>query len=425
MAKLTTNDISSILSNPTGAATAINNNNALIETALENTLSRDGTSPNQMGADLDMNSFHILNIPYPSTPTEPARYDQIINLATEAGFTAEAVGATGALMDADFAANGLMTRTAAGTYTNRTLGATDSSLTVTNGNGVSGSPTVAISSANQTLLAGAIQGPASTVDNTLVRYDSTTGKLAQSSPATLGDTGILTITQTAPRVSLVDSSTGFENARLDGDSAIGSAKLSIDPGNVGTAALLTLATRGTDRFHLGTGLYAEGVTGTDEGAGTINATGLFQNGERVWQTVMKPADETIQSDTALGADAALVFAMLANTKYAVRARILFTTGATGDFKYRHSGPASPTSVLIKREHIIGAGTAYAGIALDTVYSAGDIAIAGVAGSGWVSFDGIITNGANAGSFEFQWAQNASEAVNTTVHAGSYLEYRIV
>lgn len=58
MAKLTLNDI-------TGGyqtATAYNANNALIEAAFENTLSRDGSTPNQMGADLDMNSNDIANV---------------------------------------------------------------------------------------------------------------------------------------------------------------------------------------------------------------------------------------------------------------------------------------------------------------------------------------------------------------------------
>ena len=57
MAKLTlTNTTSGFLS-----ADAINNNNTAIENAVENTLSRDGTGPNQMGADLDMNGYNILN----------------------------------------------------------------------------------------------------------------------------------------------------------------------------------------------------------------------------------------------------------------------------------------------------------------------------------------------------------------------------
>ena len=55
------------------SAEALTQNFEAIEAALENTLSRDGTSPNQMGADLDMNSNRIINLPAPLSPTEPAR----------------------------------------------------------------------------------------------------------------------------------------------------------------------------------------------------------------------------------------------------------------------------------------------------------------------------------------------------------------
>jgi len=58
MAKLTTVDVASGYA----SVTALNNNFALIETALENTLSRDGSSPNQLGADLDFNGYNLLNI---------------------------------------------------------------------------------------------------------------------------------------------------------------------------------------------------------------------------------------------------------------------------------------------------------------------------------------------------------------------------
>ncbi len=58
MPKLTLTDILS------GYATAdaYNANNALIEAAFENTLSRDGTVPNEMQADIDMDSFAINNL---------------------------------------------------------------------------------------------------------------------------------------------------------------------------------------------------------------------------------------------------------------------------------------------------------------------------------------------------------------------------
>lgn len=62
MAKLTLPDVGNILGNPTSAQSRINSNSTLIETALENTLSRDGTSPNRMGADIDMDHNDILNI---------------------------------------------------------------------------------------------------------------------------------------------------------------------------------------------------------------------------------------------------------------------------------------------------------------------------------------------------------------------------
>jgi hypothetical protein len=68
MAKLTLNDITTGY----GSETRYNANNDLIEAALENTLSRDGTSPNTMGASLDMNSNRILNLPSPVGNAEAA-----------------------------------------------------------------------------------------------------------------------------------------------------------------------------------------------------------------------------------------------------------------------------------------------------------------------------------------------------------------
>lgn len=44
------------------AVGAINTNYTRITTAIENTLSRDGTTPNQMGADIDLNSNDLLNV---------------------------------------------------------------------------------------------------------------------------------------------------------------------------------------------------------------------------------------------------------------------------------------------------------------------------------------------------------------------------
>ncbi len=78
MAKLTLSDISSGFN----LETVYNNNNALIETALENTLSRDGTTPNSMSATLDMNSQRIINLLAGVNSTDAATLGQIQSFLT-------------------------------------------------------------------------------------------------------------------------------------------------------------------------------------------------------------------------------------------------------------------------------------------------------------------------------------------------------
>lgn len=80
MAKLTLSNLSQLSTNEQSAISVINDNTTAIETAIENTLSRDGTSPNTMNADLDMNSNNILNLPYPASDTEPVRLGDIEDL---------------------------------------------------------------------------------------------------------------------------------------------------------------------------------------------------------------------------------------------------------------------------------------------------------------------------------------------------------
>lgn len=95
MAKLILDDLSSLTANEQSSVSTINTNSARIETALENTLSRDGTSPNSMAADLDMNSHRISNLPEPIGDTEPVRLMDtdlvaIADALTEAAASADA-----------------------------------------------------------------------------------------------------------------------------------------------------------------------------------------------------------------------------------------------------------------------------------------------------------------------------------------------
>ena len=82
-----------------GTTTKINANFDAIEQAFDNTLSRDGSSPNAMEADLDMNSNQILNLPDATTDREPLTYGQYIAGGASAvvnGFRKETQTATAA-----------------------------------------------------------------------------------------------------------------------------------------------------------------------------------------------------------------------------------------------------------------------------------------------------------------------------------------
>lgn len=84
MAKLTLTDTSAGYA----LAATLNANNALIEAALENTLSRDGTSPNTMSAALDMNSNLINNLAVPVNDQSAATKKYVDDIVT--GFTSAA-----------------------------------------------------------------------------------------------------------------------------------------------------------------------------------------------------------------------------------------------------------------------------------------------------------------------------------------------
>jgi hypothetical protein len=83
MAKLTLTDAVTGFLQPS----VTNANNSAIEAAIENTISRDGTSPNQMNANLDMNSYEVINLKAPSGPNSAARLLDVTNQSIIVGIT--------------------------------------------------------------------------------------------------------------------------------------------------------------------------------------------------------------------------------------------------------------------------------------------------------------------------------------------------
>lgn len=76
MSKVNLSDLVN-LENETTAVNTINSNSHAIENGFENTLSRDGTQPNSMEANLDMDSNRIFNLPSPGSATEPLRLQDL------------------------------------------------------------------------------------------------------------------------------------------------------------------------------------------------------------------------------------------------------------------------------------------------------------------------------------------------------------
>lgn len=81
MSKITLNNVADLTSFTT-AQTTINANSSTIQAAFDDTLSRDGLTPNTMGANLDMNSNRILNLPAPNSVNEPARLIDVVTNPT-------------------------------------------------------------------------------------------------------------------------------------------------------------------------------------------------------------------------------------------------------------------------------------------------------------------------------------------------------
>src|SRR2546423_7294556 len=97
--KVSLADVTSV-QNQTSFASTINNNNSAITSAIDNTLSRDGTSPNQMLSALDMNSNRILNLPKPVSLAEPLRLADAagVSVSVTTGAGIPAGGTTGQVL---------------------------------------------------------------------------------------------------------------------------------------------------------------------------------------------------------------------------------------------------------------------------------------------------------------------------------------
>lgn len=141
-----------------------------------------------------------------------------------------------------------------------------------------------------------------------------------------------------------------------------------------------------------------------------------------WTVVKKTSDQSISSNAALADDTALTFAMAANKTYAIRACYTVSVGA-GGWQISANGPASPTKIRLAMV-IANATTTVNNVAGNMITSYGNTMVSTTGGGSTMiaHIEGVIQNGANAGTFVLRIAQSSSNASATVFEKGSFLEY---
>lgn len=94
MTKVDIRRLDSVTTNDTTATQLINENFEALQEAIENTISRDGTTPNFMDADLDLNSYKIINAGTPTNNTDVITKEYFDEYVGDAAGFAEAAEAS-------------------------------------------------------------------------------------------------------------------------------------------------------------------------------------------------------------------------------------------------------------------------------------------------------------------------------------------
>jgi hypothetical protein len=245
----------------------------------------------------------------------------------------------------------------------------------------------------------------------------------------------------------------FPSGLLDASSIAGGLEYD-SAGNVKTVAdnLHNLGNHRAARYYVGAGSGAMGIggssaSGNPEGVVSMDAGSLFFAGTspqslyfkqtgtgntgwspvRVGKAAVKSADQSVTSSTTLVDATDLSAAVLANKTYRIRGVIFFATAASvSGVKFGVNGPTSPTSVFLGSNIMTGANgvSSVVATAYNVAIHSGSGATIGTGARYWY-LDGILINGANAGTLQIQFAQATSDAGAVTVNRGSIFEVELL
>ena len=136
--------------------------------------------------------------------------------------------------------------------------------------------------------------------------------------------------------------------------------------------------------------------------------------------ITKPTDTTRNSTTAPVADPALQLSLVANTRNVITLFVWYTSDSTPDFRWATTNSATTTS---SRANCISStfGGAVSSAVNSTSAAIPSQSVTGTTGTGMLECT-IVIQTTSTGVFAFNWAQDTSNAADTTVKAGSYISY---
>lgn len=129
----------------------------------------------------------------------------------------------------------------------------------------------------------------------------------------------------------------------------------------------------------------------------------------------KTADETVNNSTTFQNDDHLFAPVEANAVYSLDLYVVYSSGATPDFKQVFTAPAGTT---LEASFFDYNGGAFAWAATGALGSV--TALAGTGANAPFIIRGTLFVGGTAGTLQWQWAQNAANASDTIVRKGSRL-----
>lgn len=139
--------------------------------------------------------------------------------------------------------------------------------------------------------------------------------------------------------------------------------------------------------------------------------------------VRKTSDESLSTNTTAQTDDELFVAVGSSKVYQVHMAVIYEAGTTGDFKYGFTFPSLATMTWGTISANATTLTTVSTAAFGSATSGTSLFAAGGNGAGnqlMVLIEGVLVTSSNAGTLQFIWAQNASDATATIVKTNSLL-----